>query len=93
MATYHLHRWSVTELYDNPYLAPEANPKCLIGFRSPDNKRVRTSPVKEINGMHITTETGSVYILEDMDPDFRHWMEEEGIEWDPEHPLKMKRKK
>jgi hypothetical protein len=91
--TYHLHRWSVI-MYGGPYTSPEASSKCLCGFRSPGNdaKKVRTSPIDKINGREITTESGSVYILEDMDPDYRSWMEQEGIEWDPECPLKFKKK-
>lgn len=88
MSTYHLHRWSITTYSDDPWLAPEMNPICLLGCRIPGNKTVRTSPITQINGREITTETGSIYILEDMDPDYRHWLEDNGMEYDPANPIK-----
>jgi hypothetical protein len=88
-----LHRWSVTQINDNPFLAPEANPACLRGIRETDGKCVRTSPIVKVDGKQITTNSGTVYILDDMDPDFRLWLEEEGIEYDPENPIKFKEKK
>lgn len=86
-----LHRWSVTQASDDPYLAPEAKPACLLGIRDSDGRYVKTSPIFKVEGKEITTKSGSVYILEDMDPDFRLWMEEEGIEYDPENPITFKR--
>lgn len=93
MTTYHLHRWRVVYLYDNPYLAPEANPACLAGFREPDKKPVRTSPIAKVNGVEITTESGSVYLLEDMDPDYRDWLLENEIEFDPDNPIVIRKRK
>lgn len=92
MSGIRLHRWSVTQASDNPFLAPEANPACLLGIRESDGKYVRTSPIAKVEGKEITTKSGTVYILEEMDPDFRHWLEEEGIEYDPENPVTFKRK-
>ena len=92
MSGIRLHRWSVTQYSDDPYLAPEANPACLLGVRETDGKHVRTSPIVKAEGKEITTKSGTVYILDDMDPDFRLWLEEEGIEYDPEHPITFKRK-
>jgi len=89
MSKNHLYRWSVVGYYDNPFLAPEANPRCLTGFRNQELKRIRTSPIKEINGKEITTETGSIYILEDMDQEYRTWLETNEIDWDPENPIRL----
>jgi hypothetical protein len=92
MATYHLYRWRVVEKFDNPYLAPELNPKALEGYRDEDNKYVRTSPIAKVNGKEITTESGSVYILEDIDTDYREWLaEQEGLEFDPDNPILIKK--
>jgi hypothetical protein len=93
MTTYRLHRWSVTQYSDDPYLAPEQQCASLLGTRDTDGRFVKTSPVVKVEGKQITTRSGSVYILEDMDPDFRLWLEEEGIEYDPENPITFKKKK
>lgn len=90
---YHLFRWSVTSMYDNPYMAPEANPKCLIGFRDQETKRVRTSALASINGREVTTQSGSIYILEDMDPEYRQWLDDNGLECDPDNPIRVRKLK
>jgi hypothetical protein len=86
-----LHRWRVTQYSDDPYLAPEANPPCLAGIRDSDGRTVRTSPIVKVDGKEITTKSGTVYILDDMDPDYRLWLEEQGIQYDPEHPITFKK--
>jgi hypothetical protein len=92
MATYKLHRWSVRDRDENPYQAPECRTKCLVGFRDSEPKQIRTSHIVEANGREITTSSGSVYILEDMDPDYRAWLEEHDLEFDPENPVQFKKK-
>lgn len=92
MSGIRLHRWSVTQSSDDPYLAPEQIHACLLGIRDSDGKYVRTSPIVKAEGKEITTKSGTLYILEDMDPDFRLWLEQEGIEYDPENPITFKRK-
>ncbi len=87
-----LHRWSVTQSSDDSYLAPEQVSACLLGIRESDGRYVRTSPIVKADGKQITTKSGSVYILDDMDPDFRLWLEEQGIEYDPENPITFKKK-
>jgi hypothetical protein len=90
MSTYHLYRWSVVGSTNDPFKAPEQIKVSLLGFRDQEEKKVRTSDIKEVNGREITTATGSVYILEDIDPEYRRWMEGEGLAYDPENPIKMK---
>jgi hypothetical protein len=88
VATYHLHRWSVGDLGD-AYSAPEQRRKCLYGHRDSDNKWVRTSPIVTIKGREIHTEN-SIYILEDIDPEYLKWMDENGFTYDPDNPIKLK---
>ena len=88
MSTYHLHRWSVVA---DPYQAPEIQEKRLIGHRDQQPKAIRTGPVVKINGREITTWSGSVYILEDIDPEYRTWLEENNFCYDPENPLTLKK--
>lgn len=90
MAEYNLHRWLVAGWYDNPYLAPEANPICLIGYKAGDNKRTKTTPIKFANGTTITTESGSVYHLQDIHPDYLKWLDDHKIKYDPDNPIKIK---
>jgi hypothetical protein len=88
MATYHLHRWSTTRYDNNPYEAPEAKPLCLFGYRDQETESVITTPIKEVDGCKITTKSGSIYILEDIDPSFLQWMQDNGIHFDPKNPIK-----
>lgn len=91
MATYHLHKWSVSEKAD-PFLAPEINPACLAGYRDDEDRPVVTSRIVKVDGRTITTYSGSVYILEDIDPDYLQWLQDNGHNYDPETPIKFKKK-
>jgi len=89
MPIHHLHKWSVQS---SPYDAPEIRNIRLVGYRDNETEhRVVTSPVVAIDGKKITTHKGSVYILEEIDPGYLAWMQENGIAFDPENPIKDKR--
>jgi len=88
--TYHLHKWSVMIGCD-PFTAPELRAKRLTGYRDDDPREVITSPIQTIEGRTITTLSGSVYVLEDPDPEYLLWMAENGYQYDPENPIKDKR--
>lgn len=90
---YSLYKWSIVPTFDDPFKAPEINPGRLFGFRDQDPKSVRTSPIVSVNGREITTSSGSVYILEDIDPAYLSWLEDNGFEYDPVNPIKIKKKK
>ena len=90
VTTYHLHRWSVGDIGDT-YSAPEMRRICLYGHRDQDNKWVRTSPIVTIKGREIHTEN-NIYILEDINPDYLKWMDENGFIYDPDNPIKVKGK-
>jgi hypothetical protein len=90
MARYNLHRWSV-ESVGKAYWAPEQMRIALAGFRDQDIKKVITSSIVHVNGREITTASGSIYILQDIDPDYLTWMEKEGIVYDPINPIKVKK--
>lgn len=89
MSTYSLHRWSVVS-DDNPYKAPEQNRIRLSGFRNQDEKKVTTSVIVSVNGREVTTYSGSIYILEDVDPDYLKYLDGLGKTFDPENPIKQK---
>lgn len=84
---YHLYKWKITSKYNNPWLAPEANPICLIGFRDDENFPVKTTPIVSANGREITTYSGSVYILEDIDHDYLMWCNNNNIVYDYFNPI------
>jgi uncharacterized protein CbrC (UPF0167 family) len=89
MAEYHLHRWSVCSTGD-PFQAPELHPKRLAGLRCEDDREIVTSSIVSIDGRRVTTYSGSVYILEEIDPEFLSWMQENNMEYDPENPIKVR---
>jgi len=89
MSEYKLENWSVCLLSDSIFLAPEAKQICLQGLRS-DDKMVRTSPVKEIDGKNITTKSGSVYVLGTPHPEYVKWCDENGHAMDPLNPIRKR---
>jgi hypothetical protein len=88
---YNLYRWSVSAIYDNPYAAPEAGFACLVGHRNNEERRVRTSAIVSVKGREVTTFSGSVYILQDIDQNYRKFLEENNLEYDPEDPIKLRK--
>lgn len=90
MKKYSLYKWSVV-LDDDPFRAPEINPGRLFGFRDQETKTVRTSPIVSANGREITTLSGSVYVLEDIDPEYLSWLEDNGLTYDPVNPIKFRK--
>jgi len=89
MATYHLHRWSV--VCTDPYAAPELNRIRLCGYRDQEAKRVTTTVIVEIDGRQVTTYSGSVYILEDIDLDYLQFLDAMGETYDPQNPIRVKK--
>jgi len=86
-SVYHLHKWAVVS-DNNPYRAPEARTISLTGFRDNETHQVITSQIVEIDGKYIRTWSGSIYILDDIDPEYLKWMQDNDIEYDPENPIK-----
>lgn len=88
MTTYYLHRWSVVG--GDPYRPPEENVIRLSGFRDQDERKINTSVIVGVNGREVTTYSGSVYILEDIDPDYLNFLNDTGKIYDPINPIKVK---
>lgn len=89
MSTYHLFKWSVG-MPDNNFMAPELRTIHLVGFRDKDSKRIRTSYIVSVKGCEVKTSSGSTYILEDIDLEYLQWLNDQGIDYDPDNPIKMK---
>lgn len=90
MATYHLYKWSVIPSRD-PYIAPDLNPGVLVGHRADDPREITTSRIVKAEGRTITTLSGSVYILEDIDPDYLLWLNQNNIPYNHEQPITVKK--
>lgn len=68
----------------SPYQPPELAKIYLSGEvydhpAFPEGKRISTSNIKEINGPYVTTNSGSVYLLDEPDPKFVKFCEENGV--------------
>jgi len=85
---YTLKDWSIIYWYEDPYMDPWINPKCLLGFREEDQKRVKTSPIKKADGRSVQTQSGSIYQLAEPSPDYLRYLREQGIEFNPDDPIK-----
>ena len=90
-----LKNWGVVyadeKTYDG-YKAPEQRPKAVKGAvyghpTRPDGEVIRTSRVVGITGKSILTQSGSIYDLEDPDPEYIALLKEHGKEFDPERPI------
>lgn len=92
-----LKEWAVVLSYKNPFLPPEANPICLAGKvyghpRFDDGHSVRTSPVIGANGREISTESGSVYLLEGSpEQEYLDYLQSIGKEYDADNPIKTRK--
>lgn len=88
MPAYDLHKWSVIS-HSSPRTPPEMKLRVLLGYRDLESRLIRTSPFVLIMGRQVTTMTGSVYNLKDIDPYYLNWMIENNIEYDPYRAIKV----
>lgn len=84
--TYRLEQWAVRA---DPYKPPEAADVRLTGLRDGVGHRVLTTPILSAVGRVVTTESGSVYKLGEIEPGYLEWMQENGIACDPERPVRV----
>ena len=87
-----IENWS-TGRENNPFLAPEQQGICLCGqvYGHPtkeDGSRVKTSSIQSIDGRMVGT-LNTIYELGEPDPEFIKWMKVEGIEFNPNEPIKI----
>lgn len=84
-----LSNWSTTT-DQNPYSAPELHRLFLVGELS-CGKIVRTSPVNNVNGRFVETDSGTIYELLGPNPDFVKFCEQNGSHVPTEQqPIKLK---
>lgn len=90
--------WSAGERAEDAYLAPEIRRLCLQGdvkdHPTLEAGRITTSGIVGVNGKFITTESGSVYELGDVQPAYLEWCKEQKSMHIPtaEEPIKLHKK-
>lgn len=86
--------WSTADAKSDPFLAPELIGICLHGRvyghpTKPDGSKVKTSQIKLVHGRLVQTEYNNYYLGEP-DPEFIKWMSMEGLDYNPNEPIKIK---
>lgn len=103
---YKLENWSVIETPNSPYVPPECKVKRLHGS-CPERARevyykltedlqkddITTSAISKIDGRKITTESGNIYLLGEVDPKYIEYLDSIGIKLDQENPIKWIKEK
>lgn len=87
-----LDNWACVSASDDPYKSPEASGLALKGQvvdhpRFDDGKLIRTSRVIKATGRTVVTISGSVYELGDPEPGYVAWLKEQGLTFNPDHPI------
>lgn len=90
-----LENWSVTFGDVDPYTAPELLRPRLQGNvynsnRFTDGEFILTGPLISAQGRQAATKQ-TVYILGEVDPQYRAWLAEHRPDWDPENPIIVRR--
>jgi hypothetical protein len=96
-----LENWSVRGSWHaeqvDLFKAPETILLCLVGkvYNHPksdkhhDGKEIITSPIQDVHGITIVTGSGTVYILGEIDPNYKQWLEDNGYSYNSENPIKI----
>lgn len=95
MSAVRIQHWSVAPAPGQEYTAPEMASKVLVGKvyghpRKADGKVVRTSGIVAAQGREVKTSSGTTYRLGAIDPKYRQWMRDNGIEYNPKQPIKVR---
>lgn len=85
-----LYKWWVRPYYSDPWIAPECNFNCLGGFIEGNDNPLKTSKIVAANGLEITTYSGSIYVLQDINPEYYQFIKENNIPYDPNNPITIK---
>lgn len=98
MNKYYINNWSIGSISNrtSPYMAPEEHKLHLQGDRrregesSADAEGIRTSYIVSVQGKEVHTYSGSVYILEDPDPDYLEYLAQINYPYNKENPISCK---
>jgi hypothetical protein len=85
--------WSITSPAD-PYIPPEMLPISIHGAVTghphfDDGAKITTSRIVEANGRIVMTQSGSTYILGDVDPGYLAYLPTIGRVYNPDAPVKV----
>lgn len=84
-----IENWSVSLCPHRPYDAPEIQDHFhLLG--TINGKEKLTTRVVRTDGRLVTTKSGSVYRLGRVRPEYRAWVKEKGLNYDPAQPVKVR---
>jgi hypothetical protein len=80
---------------DEKYRPPELLTMSIIGEvighpKFKNGSSIRTGPIMSIDGRDVMTMSGNVYRLGERCPLYAAWMDDEGLKFDPENPIKRK---
>jgi len=92
-----MNNWAIVSMPLSIYKAPECYMMRLQGditehHTIPINKplhKVFTSPIVEVDGTLITTQSGTKYRLGNIDPDYLQWMIINRITYNKDNPIRM----
>lgn len=90
-----LENWSVFVDNADGYKPPELLKRYLNGtvFDHPfhsDGKSIDTSSIQVAEGKVVVTRSGTRYELGSPSPDYLRWLQEKGLSFDPENPIKRR---
>jgi len=88
-----LENWSV-QMNGDAYKAPEQLKPILVGevygdVGRPDGVVINTSPIQSAEGRFVTTKSGSIYELGDIDQEYYAFLDGIGHKIDPHNPVKI----
>lgn len=93
--TIRLEEWHTISTPDS-FLAPELRMVHLVGkaYGDPDREdgtKVRTSHIFSAEGKKVETSSGTTYLLGEPKFEWLEWMKAEGIPFDPNNPIRVRR--
>ena len=89
-----LDNWHCDVYPADGFTAPEMQDRVLIGRvtghpRYRDGETIRTGALVGAKGRMATTASGTVYELGEVDSRYLAWLQENGISFDPENPIRI----
>jgi hypothetical protein len=91
-----IENWSIVCLEQDLYRAPEVRSPRLSGHTYghpdyPDGAEITTSIIENVEGKIVTC-CSRHYELGEIDPAYKVWIDENITDWDPENPIRIKKR-